>query len=218
MRLAICFALIAAPAAPAAAQDYRVLLGGAEIGAVSVSRAGEELSLRSRFADTPLGVADGTFDADSRPVQGEGGAPVRQYFAASDFTTEQRQVSVLHDGGRVLAVDIAPESERSDLSDPAAVPAGVIDPVQAMDAIVGAGGCPPPFRFYDGRRVVEVAVAAQEGEGAAACAGTYTVVAGPAHLRPLGIRTVRLFLAYGADGLLSELTLAAGPFEMSLVR
>lgn len=217
--LAPCAALAAALlAGPAAAEDFRVLLGGAEIGTLSLEGTGEDLALVARFAGTPLGVADGTYEAGSRPALAASGAAVRQFLSESAFTTGSRTVSVLLDGPRVVETVIDPVGDRTALSEPAAVPGGVLDPVQVFAALVRAGGCPGPLRLYDGRRVAEVAVAVAvaEGQGGdATCRGTYRVVAGPGHLSPFRIASFDLDLAY-RGGALAGVTVRTGPFELRL--
>ncbi len=201
---------------PALAEDYRVLLGGTEIGTLSLDGTGEDLALAARFAGTPLGVADGTYAASSRPALAASGVPVRQFLSQSAFTSGSRNVSVLLDGPRVVETVIDPAGDRTALSEPAAVPEGVLDPVQVFAALARAGGCPPALRLYDGRRVAEVGVATTEGQGGdATCAGTYRVVAGPGHLSPLRIASFDLDLAY-RGGALAAVTVRTGPFELRL--
>lgn len=216
---AVALAALLLPAA-AWAEDFRVLLGGAEIGTLSLQGTGEDLALDAGFAGTPLGVADGTYRATSRPARAASGATVRQFLSASDFTSGARTVSVLLDGPRVVETVIDPVGDRSALSDPAAVaaaaPGGVRDPVQVFAALARAGGCPPPLRLYDGRRVAEVGVAQTGGQGGdATCRGTYRVVAGPGHLSPLRIASFDLDLAY-QGGALAAVTVRTGPFELRL--
>ncbi len=209
-------ALAALLPAPALAEDFRVILGGNEIGALSLDGAGENLALAARFANTPLGVADGTYEASSRPAVAASGATVRQFLSRSAFTSGSRTVSVLLDGPRVAETVIDPAGDRTGLSEPAAVPEGVLDPVQAFAALARAGGCPAPLRLYDGRRVAEVSVAPTGGQGGdATCRGTYRVVAGPGHLSPLGIAAFDLDLAY-RGGALAAVTVRTGPFELRL--
>ncbi len=216
MSLPRAAALAALLPLPVQAESFRVLLGGAEIGALSLEGAGEGLALSARFANTPLGVADGTYEASSRPALAASGATVRQFLSQSAFTSGSRSVSVLRDGPRVVETVIDPLGDRTGLSEPAAVPEGVLDPVEVFAALARAGGCPPPLRLYDGRRVAEVGLAVTSGEGGdATCRGTYRVVAGPGHLSPLGLASFDLDLAY-RGGALAEVVVRTGPFELRL--
>lgn len=204
-------------AAPAAAQDFAVALGEGELGRLSLRDEGDGgLALDATFADTPLGIADGTFRATSRPARLDSGEAGRQYLAESAFSSGGRTVSVLHEGGRALATEVRPEDERTELSDPALVPEGVLDPVEALARLAGATACPAPFRLYDGRRVVEVSAEPVE-DGAASCRGTYRVVAGPGHLSPFRIREFEFALDYGPGGM-ERLEVRTGPFVLRLRR
>lgn len=210
--VALAMATLMLSVGVAGAQTFQAALGDRAIGTVTLDRQGATLSLASRFTNTPLGVGNGSFTAKSSD---EGGG-MRRY--ASEASRKNRSIEVLLEGGRAMQVGITPPNEATALSDPAAVPADVIDPVQAFARIVDAGDCPAPLRFYDGRRVVEVATAGIGGDTARQiCDMRYRVVAGPGHLSPFRFTTLNLQLIY-ADGALAELTVGAGPFAMRLSR
>ena len=203
---------------PAVAQTWEVTLNGRALGTVAFEDGGEALAVAGTFAGTPLGVADGTYRATSRPVAlGEGRAG-RQFVAESAFTTESRNISVLFEGDRAVETVVLPASEATELSDPADVPAGALDPARAFALLARSEGCPGAFLLYDGRRVAEVS---PQGEEAApeglACRMRYGVALGPAHMSPLGIRGFDLVLLYGEGGL-RRLAVRAGPFELALGR
>lgn len=206
-------ALLAPLAARAESQAWRLTLGQGEIGTLAFSDADGALTLAARLSGTPLGVADGAFDATSGPATAADGAVVRQYLGRSAFTTGGRTVSILSDAGGVREVTIDPEGDRTELSDPARAPQGALDLAQAFGALARSGGC-PAFRLYDGRRVAEIATA-PAGEGA--CEGRYRVVEGPGLLSPLSIREISLTATYAA-GALDRLALRSGPFELALSR
>lgn len=214
---ALLLALLLVPAA-AGAEEFRVLLGERELGRLSFE-AGETSRLSARFEGTPLGVADGSFEAASGPARAESGAVVTQYLSRSAFTRSSRAVSILLDGGAVQAVDVQPEAERTELSDAAAVPAGVVDLVAGFGRLLGAGGCPEPFSLYDGRRVARIATQSSEAtEGGTLCRASYRVVAGPGMLSPLGLRSLDLDLLYGADGALAWMEAGAAGFTLRVAR
>ena len=220
----LLLAVLLAGPAPALADtaSFRVTLGGRDLGTVAVETSGEgaagQTTLRAAFADTPLGLADGTFDATSRPARDATGQVVRQYLGVSAFSREGRTVSILVAGDRVTEVVIDPASDRTEMSAPDRVPAGVADPATAFARLALAAACPAPFRLYDGRRVVIVALAATDA-GGTACEGSYRVAEGPGHLSPLGITAIDLAARYDpAGGGLVELDLRSGPFELRLTR
>lgn len=214
------FALLAilcatALAVPARAETFDVLLGGRKLGTLDYSASGKGAALGALLDNTPLGVADGTFDATSQPVRTPEGALVRQFVARTD----ERTVSVLLDDGTVTETRISPKSERTALSDPAKVPADVIDPVRAFGRFLQAGDCPQPFRMYDGRRVISISTTGSEPAegGGTKCLLDYRVTAGPGHLSPLGISSLSMTLTY-REGRMTEVTGRTGPFTLRFAR
>lgn len=207
------FACLAATSS-AATETFSVLLGGRQIGSLNYAESGQGAELSTVLDHTPLGVADGTFEASSQPVQAPSGEVVRQYIGAND----ERTISVLLDEGTVTETTIDPKSERTKLSDPARVPAGVVDPAMAFGRFLHAGGCPAPFSMYDGRRVISIATTSSEPiEGGVRCSLDYAVTAGPGHLSPLGISSLAMTLTY-SGGTLREVTGRTGPFTLRFAR
>lgn len=208
---------LAALGSPAAAETFGVFLGGRQLGTLEVA----EGSLRAVLDNTPLAVSDGTFTASVRPARTEDGRVVTQYLEESAFSSGNEATSVLFEEGRVVEVVVRPESEVTDLSDPAAVAAGVIDPVAAFGRLAEAEGCPGAFTMYEGRRVVQVAPTGEAREGdVLTCEARYQVVAGPAHLSPLGIEGFNLVMTYDVVGaqVLREMSVRTGPFELRVAR
>ncbi|WP_099824767.1 hypothetical protein [Oceaniglobus indicus] len=206
----------------AAAQTFRALLGDRVLGTVEYTSSGSGKTRTDRMAtaldNTPLGVGDGTFEAISRPVTVDG-KRMRQYTGVSQSRRKSRSITVLHDAGKALRTDISPTSERTDLSDPARVPAGIIDLAQAFGRLAHSTGCPEPFRFYDGRRAITVQTLARTPTGGGmTCTVAYRVVAGPGHLSPFGFRKLDLTLDYNARGVLDNATVRAGLFSLALQR
>jgi hypothetical protein len=216
---ALCLAFVSGASR---AQNYSVSLGGRVVGTLDHrDEAGGGARLATLFNDTPLGVGDGMFDATSRPARAADGTPVRTY--SSVASRKDRRIDVDYaDGGRVVSVVVTPAEERTALSDPAAVPAGVFDPVAAFGRIASARDCPPAFRYYDGRRVVQIVTRERTVDGnAVSCRADYDVIAGPGHLSPFRFTHLRLEMVYdarGADAGLRSLEMRTGPFALTLDR
>lgn len=209
-----CAALLAIPAH---ADTFEVTLGGKTLGQLSYETRGATATLRSSLDNTPLGVFNGTFTGISK-----GSVASSQFTGDSQSSRKSRIVKVDISEGRAKSVDIAPEDERTDLSDAAVVPPGVRDPIRAMGALFRANGCPTTIDMYDGRRVVQLSPDGQSGdEDALVCNIRYTVKNGPGHLSPLGISSAKMKLNYRVmDGQqqLQELTVSSGVFRLRLTR
>ncbi|KIQ70801.1 hypothetical protein [Wenxinia marina] len=131
---ALCLTLAALPAR---AETFDVLLGDRLIGTME-SRAD---LLRTVLDNTPFGIADGETVATLGRVQADDGAVVSQYY----FRNDERTVSVLFaDDGSVRQTEILPQSEATEMSDPARYPADVRDPVGVVHGMVTAGGVSGP--------------------------------------------------------------------------
>jgi hypothetical protein len=222
--LAIC---LGATSAFAETRDLKVWLRGRLLGTATaeVSGSGESASytIRSLLDNTPLGVGDGIFEASSRLARTGSGAVVRQYRSRSAAGNDIRTISLLLDGGKAVETVIAPDGERTDLSDPAKVPDGVLDDAAAFARLVYASDCPAPFRIYDGRRVVQVTTtAAERGAATLTCTVDYRVIAGPGHLSPFHFKSIDLRLSYAVrDGAVSGLDVmeaSAGLFTVRFAR
>lgn len=209
------FAALCATAAQA--DTFSVQLGGKTLGTIEYDTAGSTARLRSTLDSTPLGVFDGTFAGTST-----GSTASSRFTAESRSTRKARIVTVDIRAGRAVAVEITPTDELTALSDIAAVPAGVRDPVRAMGALFRAQGCPAAMRMYDGRRAVTIAPDGQSREGDdLICDLRYRVTDGPGHLSPLGISSAKLQLRFDTSGgqqRLETLTVASGVFRLTLLR
>lgn len=206
--LTVLFALLALlnPAA-AHAQDFDVRFAGGVIGRLSATTT----AISTTLTNTPLGAADGWFRA-RRDGQ--------TYSAANN---EGRRIDVAFNGATVTAVSITPADERTNVSDPRAVPEGVLDPIAGFARIAQSKDCPGAFRMYDGRRIVEISTEARAVENnVLICRIAYRVTAGPGHLSPLYISNLSLTARYGLrDGQnmgLAQLDIGAGPFSAMLQR
>lgn len=192
----------------ARAETFSVALGERVLGTLEYTPG----RLVNLLDNTPLGVADGLF----RGLRHSAGDGVR-YVGQSD----ERRIEVLFRSGRAIRTAIEPASERTPLSDPAAVPAGVTDPVDGFGRVVKAKDCPVPIRMYDGRRAVEMATVAREiSPTHLTCAIDYRVIAGPGHLSPFRLDsldiTAHYALASGAVSRLAQIDIRAGGFTLTL--
>ena len=204
-------------AAPATAETFDVLLGGRSLGQFSFEQRGSTATLRSTLNNTPMGVFNGTFTGTST-----GNAQNAKFVGDSQSSRKHRVVRVNIAKGRADATDIQPVSEITDLSDVARVPAGVIDPVRVIGALIAAAGCPDTMKMYDGRRVVTLGQKADEAVGdTLTCNMTYRVTAGPGHLSPLGIKSAEFELTYttgGSGQSLRQIKISSGIFRLTLNR
>ena len=99
-----------------------------------------------------MGVFDGSYEGESR--KGAGGTTYRGKSLSSN---KNREVEIRADiAGRVTEVAIAPQKDRTALSDPAVVPSGVLDPVAGFGRLLAQNTCPQAFQLYGGRRVIQV--------------------------------------------------------------
>ncbi|WP_159965111.1 hypothetical protein [Profundibacterium mesophilum] len=212
--LSIC---AAAMATPSGAQSYDVVLGGRTLGQIALRDAGSQQRLQANLNNTPFGVFDGSFVATSSDAQ----AP-HVYTGISRSTRKSRDITTIASGGRIIETRIAPHDERTAMSDPEAVPKGVLDPVEAFAAFASTSECPAALRFYDGRRVIGITPEKRMTEGeAVTCSYAYRVEAGPGHLSPLRISSFTLHATYapaGASRGLASLAVKTGPFSLRIER
>lgn len=207
--------LVAAPSG-AAAQDARftVSLGDRIIGTVAWSPG----SLRTETTNAPLGIGNGSYSGQLKRAGGE----ALDYSAHSLSSSEDRRIAIRFDGRDPVETTVSPESERTDMSDAAAVTDSVVDPVRAFGALLTVRDC-PSLRIYDGRRVSRITTEGSAGaDGALTCEGGYRVDQGATHLGPLGVRSARVTLHYAATGggryALGRMDLSAGPFTLAVTR
>lgn len=218
MPKAAALLILMALAQPATADTltYRIILGGSDAGTITHSQSGTSETLASDVKGTTLGVMDGSFRATSRP---EGRA--RRYESEGRSASRTRQIATVTAQTRVTETRIAPGSEATKLSDPAAVPAGTLDPVRGFGRLVRGPGCPGPFSIYDGRRVVQVSTTQTTSDSTAlVCDVAYKVIAGPGHVSPFRFTSVWIRLLFDPDGKggARQIDLKAGPFSAQLKR
>ena len=213
-RLPLIAALSLLLAGPAMAepQTYAMMLGGRQLGTLNFDGSGSNVRLLSRLDNTPLGVADGTFEAVSRASGGT------VSYTGQNRGSKTRDIAITRQGGTVEAVTIAPADDRTDVSDPATVPAGTLTPAEVFGVLANGSTCPNPVAMYDGRRVVQLATTAMETAGdTVTCALSYRVVAGKGHLSPFNFKSLAMTAIYRAQSL-AEVTVSAGGFDVNLVR
>ena len=216
---AVCGTLAASLAQ---AQTFDVNLGNKKLGSLTYGRAAKGETLRSNLNNTPLGVFNGTFKASSRPIQSSSGTKAQKYQSLSKSSRKTRKITLLIAAGRAVETGIDPATERTDLSDINRVPRDVIDPVGAIGRLILAQGCPKEFTIYDGRRAIRLKPNGSKKEAdLLTCAIQYKVVAGPGHLSPLYISSVKMQVQYDFSSDRQELTqmkLGAGLFSLVLSR
>lgn len=196
----------------AGAESYSVNLGGRTLGSLTYDVAGGVATMKSALDNTPFGVFNGTFQAQS---------DARQYNSVSNSSRKTREISVRFDTGRAVETGIRPQDERTDLSDPAMVPDGVIDPVTTLGRFITASGCPDAFRIYDGRRAVLVQpVSGAQADSTLTCEMSYRVSHGPGHLSPLYIKSISVTLNYDMTNgqSLQQMRFGAAGFDVTMVR
>jgi hypothetical protein len=179
------------------AQNFEVNLGAKKLGTLTYAGTAKGKELRATLDNTPLGVFNGTFKASSRPTQTSSGTLVQKFESVSKSSRKTRNIAISIDDGRVVGTAVDPASERTKLSDIDAVPRGVVDPVTAIGKLVSAQGCPKEFTIYDGRRAIRLRPTGAKQDGdLLTCAIQYEVVAGPGHLSPLYISSVKMRVQY----------------------
>lgn len=214
--------LLALLASPSWAQTFEVNLGGRTLGTLTYTRDGKVETMQSTLNKTPLGVFNGNYEGKSQPVKSGSGKKVHQYLGVKKSTRKSRKSSVLFDQGTAIETTIDPVKDRTDLSEVAAVPNQVVDPVAAFGRLVAASHCPEPFQFYDGRRVITLAPdGSSQNGGVLNCDMSYEVTHGPGHLSPLYIRSISVSLTYETvDGQtnLTTVRFSSGPFKVKMTR
>lgn len=207
MRLFLISTLIAFCGCAALAQDFDLSFGGGKIGNLSVSTN----RVSSDVSAAPMGVGNGTFEANIRITDDQ----TVEYNSSSP--KKGRLISVLYENGRVTETRVSPHGDMTDMSMASAVPVGAITPVAAINQLINAQGCPSSIRFYDGRRVVSVAVDSQDRSGdRLQCNMTYRVTHGPGHLSPLFIKQASLQIEYDLSSgqKLVVMSISSGPFTL----
>lgn len=196
----------------AESQTYAMMLGGRQLGTLVFDGAGENAALLSTMDNTPLGVADGTFEAVTRAKGNE------VDYLGKSRGSKTRDIAVTRQAHTVTAVTVTPEKEMTELTDITKVPSGVISPTEVFAALANGGTCPTPMAMYDGRRVVQMATTAMKQEGdTVTCDMSYHVVMGPGHLSPFHFKSFGMQVAYAA-GALARVTMSAGGFDVNLIR
>ena len=208
---AAALGLLAGPAL-AERQSYAMMLGPRQLGTLVFDGAGQNAALLSTIDNTPLGVADGTFEAVTRTKDGE------VDYIGQSRGGKTRDIAVTRQADTVTKVIVTPAKEMTDMTDAAKVPAGVVSPTEVFATLANGGTCPSPMTMYDGRRVVQMATTAMAQEGdTVTCDMSYRVTMGPGHLSPFRFKSFGMQVAYSA-GALARITMSAGGFDVNLIR
>lgn len=211
---ALGLGLLLAPGAQAA-ERFAISLGGNHLGQLTHAQSGDTQDLTLLLDSTPFGVFDGSYSG--RTVSS---GAVARHSGRTRSTRKSRDVSMRIEGGQPREVALSPEAERTALSEAAAVPGPVLDPVRGFDALLDVAACPDGVRIYDGRRVGLLSlVEAQRAANEVTCRASYRVIEGPGYLEPLGISRLSVELTYdvaGSDWRLIRVGARSGPFVLSI--
>ncbi|WP_394151592.1 hypothetical protein [Loktanella salsilacus] len=213
-RLPVIAALTILLAGPvfAQSQSFDLMLGNRQLGTLSFDGTGSNVRLLSRLDNTPLGVADGTFEATSRA---SGGTVT---YLGQNRGSKTRDISITRESGTVTAVSVTPADDMTDLSDIEKVPAGTLNTAEVFGVLANGTTCPNPVVMYDGRRVVQLATTAMDTTGdTVTCQLSYRVTAGKGHLSPFNFKSLAMTATYTASAL-SQVTVSAGGFNVQMVR
>lgn len=210
--LTLAATLALAGPAWAQSQTYAMTLGNRQLGTLTFDGQGQNVHLLSRLDNTPLGVADGVFEAVTKSTA-DGVA-----YLGRSTGNKSRDIAVTRTGSNVSEVTVTPSSEATDLSVVPAVPAGTLTPTEVFGRLANASSCPEPMTMYDGRRVVRMATTAMAQTGdSVTCDIAYNVVMGKGHLSPFGFKSLAMQAVYQANTL-ARITVSAGGFNVNLIR
>ncbi len=210
--IAAALAVVSAGSAMAERQSYAIMLGDRQLGTLVFESVGSGSALLSTMDNTPLGVANGTFEAQT---QTRGGTVD---YRAKSRGSKTRDVAVVREARIVTAVTVTPSRESTGMTQADKVPAGVISPTEVFAALADSDTCPMPMAMYDGRRVVQmVTVTTTRTSATETCEMSYRVVMGPGHLSPFHFKSLGMSVVYDARRLV-RITMRGGGFDMNLVR
>lgn len=203
---------LCAGSAMAEQQSLMIMLGNRQIGTLTFEQNANSSRLVSTMDNTPLGVANGTFEA---VTQSNGNSVSYQGISRGSRT---RDISFVREADTVTAVAVEPASEMTEMTDATKVPAGVLSPNEFLAALISNGTCPSPMTVYDGRRVVQIGTKAMTQNGARVnCDLAYAVILGPGHLSPFRFKTIDFKVTYSAREL-ARIAVSAGGFTVNLIR
>ena len=213
LRLPLIAALtLLAGSAVAEQQNFAMMLGNRQLGTLAFNGSGSDVHLVSRLDNTPLGVADGTFEAVTRSK----GETVE--YLGSNRGSKTRDIVLTREGTKVTAVTVTPTDEMTNLSDVASVPDGTLTTAEIFGVLANGTTCPNPLTMYDGRRVVQMATTAMNKSAeTVTCNMSYRVTAGKGHLSPFNFKSLSMTAVY-RSGALAQITVSAGGFDLNLVR
>lgn len=210
--VAAVFATLWCSPGSAEKQTYAMSLGNRQIGTLVFDWTDRNARLLSVMNNTPMGVANGSFEA---VTQVKGGAVT---YLGTSRGSKTRDISVTRQAARVTAVTVTPVHEATKMTVPAAVPLGVVSPTEGFAVLARGKSCPGPVMMYDGRRVIQMATQTQALDGnEVTCAMSYRVIKGPGHLSPFRFKSIGMQVVYTAQTL-TRITMSAGGFDVNLVR
>ncbi len=213
-RLPLFAALLFLVTGPALAQSqsYAMTLGNRQLGTLTFDGSGQNVHLLSSLDNTPLGVADGTFEATTK-TEGEAVA-----YKGINRGSKTRDIAIARQNGAVREVSVAPTNEMTDMSDASKVPVGTLTTAEVFGALANGTTCPNPMAMYDGRRVAQLTTTAMVQTGdTVTCEMSYRVIMGKGHLSPFNFKSFSMQAIY-TTGALTQVTVSAGGFNVNLIR
>ncbi|MEX3316881.1 hypothetical protein [Sulfitobacter sp. PS-8MA] len=211
-RLTAAFLALLAGPTWAGEQSYSVSLAGRQLGTLTFNGHSRNAAFLLALDNAPFGIKNGTFSAVTQ-AQGD-----QVSYLGTNRGSETRDIDITRSAGQVTSVAVAPPSERTEISEAAKVPAGVIFPPELFAALATAETCPAPLAAYDGRRVVQIAPEAVQREGdRERCDMSYRVVMGPGYVAPFYLKSFGMELVYTARTL-ARASISGGGFTVHLNR
>lgn len=121
------------------------------------------------------------------------------FTARSTRIFKDRQTTINFENGKPVTVNLTPEKDRTDFTDPVSVKDQRLDSLTYLTLLFHnpGSGCPPDGKLYDGRRLTEAQFQVQDKQdGLLHCTGTYRITNGPDHSVQSGRREFGISLDY----------------------
>lgn len=126
-----------------------------------------------------------------------------RFYVKSDRIFKHRETEIIFENHRPIRVNLSPEKDHTELTDPTKVTDNRIDSLSGLFAMFTAppGKCVGPLALYDGRRLQSVRFGAAEVDATkTACKGQYRIDRGPDHSIQKGQRVFDLVFTYPTAG------------------
>lgn len=216
LRFVFCAAFLALAGVPVQADDLQFDLRGfgRSIGAMTVT-TGPDAAVDAVTDGMPLDAFNGTFKA--KVTDGSARSYVADRVSANG---NRRLIEIGFAGARVHRASVQPQADQTEYSQATSVDEPVVSPVDVLTAAMSATSCGKTFTFYDGRRIVDLAMngAVRAGEGYV-CSGQYHIRKGPGHGSFLNIRNLPITLHFpSADAPAARIETRLMGFGLAAVR